>query len=90
MKLFGDLQDARMMYLKGGLFLILGVMAGAGLLLESPTPRTAVLLLITVWAFCRLYYFMFYVIEKYIDPQYKFAGLYSFVVHLIRERPSKR
>lgn len=85
MKLSGDLQDPRLMYLKGVLFLLLGVMAGAGVLLESPTLRTACLLLIMVWSFCRLYYFFFYVIEKYIDPQYKFAGLHSVVLYLLRQ-----
>jgi len=84
MKLFGDLQDARLMYLKAALFLVLGLMAVAGLLLESPTLRTAVLLLAAIWSFCRLYYFCFYVIEKYVDPQFKFAGLHSFVLYLIR------
>lgn len=39
MNLFGDLQDVRLMYLKGGLFLVLGVMAGASLLVESPTMQ---------------------------------------------------
>jgi hypothetical protein len=33
--------------------------------------------LIAIWAFCRAYYFAFYVIGRYIDPTYKFAGLYS-------------
>ena len=87
MKLFGDLQDSRLMYLKGVLFLVLGLLAGAGVLLESPTLRTFLLLLLTVWAFCRLYYFLFYVIAKYIDPQFKFAGLHSVILYLIRRGP---
>ncbi len=77
------------MYLKGVLFLVLGILAGAGILLESPTLRTAVLLMILVWAFCRLYYFLFYVIEKYIDPQFKFAGLHSVLIYLLRRRRPK-
>jgi len=89
MKLFGDLQDVRLMYLKAVLFLVLGTMAVTGLLLESPTLQTGVLLLVAIWAFCRLYYFCFYVIEKYVDPQFKFAGLHSFVLYLMRRRPPK-
>lgn len=89
MKLFGDLQDSRLMYLKGVLFLLLGILAGVGILLESPTLRTAFLLLLTIWAFCRLYYFFFYVIEKYIDPQFKFAGLHSVIIYLLRRRRTK-
>ncbi len=82
----GDLKDPRLMYLKGFLFLVIGVMAVAGLLLETPTLQTALLLGLAIWAFCRLYYFLFYVIEKYIDGDYKFAGITSFLVYLARRR----
>jgi len=86
MKLTGDLKSARLIYLKGFLFLVTGLLSLAALLLESPTLRTAFLLIVAVWSFCRLYYFMFYVIEKYVDPSFKFAGLYSFVMYLLRRR----
>lgn len=62
----GDLKDPRLIYLKGFLFLLLGLMAAAGLIAQSPTLTTAVLLGLAIWSFCRLYYFMFYVIETYI------------------------
>ena len=51
------------MYLKAALFLVIGLLSLTALLLDSPTLRTAFLLLLTIWAFCRLYYFFFYVIE---------------------------
>jgi hypothetical protein len=74
------------MYLKAGLFLVAGIAAAAGILLENLHWRTALLLGIAIWSFCRLYYFAFYVIEKYIDPSYRFAGLGSVVVYLLRAR----
>lgn len=86
MKLTGDLKSAKLIYLKGFLFLVVGLLSALGILLESPTLRTAFLLLIALWSFCRLYYFLFYVIEKYVDSEYKFAGLYSFLVYLLRKR----
>jgi len=49
-----------------------------------------VLLCIAVWCFARAYYFAFYVIEHYIDPTYKFAGLTSFVAYLLRKRRGNR
>jgi hypothetical protein len=82
----GDLKDPRLMYLKGFLFLLIGLLAAAGILVENPSLRTAVLLGLAIWAFCRLYYFMFYVIEKYIDESYKFAGLSSFLVYMLKSR----
>jgi hypothetical protein len=81
-----DLKNPRLMYLKAGLFVLLGLLASAGVLIESPTLRTAVLLLIAIWAFCRAYYFAFYVIEHYIDPQYRFAGLWDFFKYLFRRK----
>jgi len=86
MKLTGDLQSAKLIYLKGFLFLVTGMLSVAALLLDSPTLRTAFLLAIAIWSFCRLYYFLFYVIEKYVDPGFKFAGLYSFLLYLLRKR----
>jgi hypothetical protein len=81
-----DLTDPRWIKFKGLLFLLVGLLSGALLLVESPTLRTAVLLLITVWCFCRLYYFAFYVIERYVDPRYKFSGLCSFVKYWLGRR----
>ena len=90
MKLTSDLKSAKLIYLKGFLFLVTGLLSTAALLFDSPTLRTAFLLGIALWSFCRLYYFMFYVIEKYVDPAYKFAGLYSFLLYLLQKRPSQR
>jgi hypothetical protein len=72
------------------LFLCAGVLPAAGLLLESPTLRTAVLLALAVWCFARFYYFCFYVIEHYVDPTYRFAGLWSFARYLVWGRKSHR
>lgn len=82
----GDLKDPRLMYLKAGMFLVIGVGAAALILMSSPTWQTALLLFLCVWAFCRLYYFAFYVIEKYIDGEYRFAGLWAFVVYVWSRR----
>ena len=85
----GDIRDPRLLYLKGCLFLILGTLAGAMLIRENPGLRTVLLLAITVWAFARAYYFAFYVIEHYIDSQYRFAGLGSFLRYLASRRTSR-
>jgi hypothetical protein len=86
----GDLKSAKLMYLKAVLFLIAGTAAAAGILAESPSLRTAFLLGLAIWAFCRLYYFAFYVIEKYIDPSFRFAGLSSLLLYVLNERTRKQ
>jgi hypothetical protein len=82
----GDLKDPRLMYFKAGLFFLAGVASIVGILVENPSLRLGFLLLIAIWSFCRLYYFCFYVIEKYIDPDYKFAGLHSVIAYLWARR----
>ena len=84
-----DLTDPRWIKAKGALFLFAGVLAGGLLLLEHPAPRTAVLLGICVWSFCRAYYFAFYVIEHYVDPGFRFAGLWSFLRYLRGRTPPR-
>ena len=82
----GDLKNPKLIYAKGGLFLLLGFLAAGGLMLLHPDWRTAALLAIAVWAFSRFYYFAFYVIEHYVDPGFKFAGLGAFAVYVLRRR----
>ena len=78
----GDLKDARWIYAKGFLFLAIGLLSALLLILEHPTLKITALLLLCVWSFCRCYYFAFYVIQHYVDGQYRFAGLSSFVGYL--------
>jgi hypothetical protein len=84
--MLGDLKSARWIHLKGWLFLWMGLIAAALILVEAPTLKVAALLTIAIWAFCRFYYYAFYVIEKYVDPSYKFAGLAAFVKWWLKRR----
>lgn len=84
-----DLKSPTLIYLKGFLFLLLGLFSAGWLLVQVGNWQVAALLAIAIWAFCRAYYFVFYVIEHYVDPQYKFAGLGSFVVYLWAKRQRK-
>ncbi|MEK7857645.1 MAG: hypothetical protein AAB320_00765 [Elusimicrobiota bacterium] len=78
-----DLKDGRLIYLKGFLFLAGGLIAGALVLLEHPTWKSAALLGLAVWCFCRFYYFAFYVIERYVDGRFRFSGLLAFARYLL-------
>ena len=81
-----DITNPRVIYAKGILFLFGGTLAAVLLLAFNPSIRTAVLLAICVWCFCRAYYFAFYVIEHYVDGEYRFAGLWSFARYVVRRR----
>ena len=81
-----DLTSAHWITAKGLLFLLIGIAAAVLLFLDSPNWKTVVLLALAIWGFCRFYYFAFYVIEKYVDPAYKFSGLISFARYLLKRR----
>ena len=81
-----DLTNPTFIKLKGFLFLLIGLLAAALLILEQLALKTAILLAICVWCFCRFYYFAFYVIEHYVDPGFRFSGLWSFAGYLLERR----
>jgi hypothetical protein len=81
-----DIRNPRLLWLKFGLLILLGLLAAGTALVLYPSFQLAVLLVIAIWAFCRAYYFAFYVIEHYIDPKYRFAGLTSLVRYALRNR----
>ena len=80
-----DLTNPNWIKFKGILFLFLGLLSAMLLLLEHPSVKVALLLAITVWCFCRFYYFAFYVIQHYADPSHRFSGLLSFAKYLLRK-----
>ena len=90
MQLFGDLKSAGVIHIKGWLFLVLAIIASIGLLIQNPSWQNLALLAIALWAASRWYYYMFYVIEKYVDPSYKFAGLGSFLRYCIAKESKKK
>ena len=84
--MLGDIQHPRLLWFKGGLFVLLGLMAVGTALLLFPSWQLAVLFALAIWAFCRAYYFAFYVIEHYMDPSFRFAGLWSVVQYWREEK----
>ena len=81
-----DITDPRWLYFKGGLFVVAGLIASGLLLLECPSIKVAALLMLSIWSFARAYYFAFYVVEHYVDPGYRFAGLGSFARYVWTRR----
>ena len=77
-----DLQNPKWMYVKAAMFTGIGFCCAALIWMENPNWKTAALLALLAWASARIYYFMFYVIEKYADPNFKFSGVISFLRYL--------
>lgn len=81
-----DIQSPRWLYAKGTMMLVVGLLAFVLLFLEHPTWKTALFGAVSIWGFCRAYYFAFYVIEHYIDGNQRYAGLIDFVKRHWRRR----
>lgn len=81
-----DIKSPKLLYAKGAMMLAVGVLASALLLLRHPSAMTALLLATAVWGFCRAYYFVFYVIDHYIDPGSRHAGLVAFFQNRFKRR----
>jgi len=79
-----DLENKKLIHLKGWLFLLIGILTALLLVLDN--YKIALFLFICVWSFCRFYYYAFYVIEKYIDSQFKYSGLLSFLLYFLRKK----
>jgi hypothetical protein len=80
--MLGDIKDKRVIVVKAILFVVIGLMAATLLWLDHPDWRTAGIIAVCVWAFCRAYYFAVYVITNYLDPEYRYSGLLSALRHL--------
>lgn len=84
-----DLKKPLLIHLKGWLFLLILTVAAGLLIFQLPHWRTVGLVTLVIWGSARFYYYLFYVIEKYIDPDYKFSGVLSAVQYLLRSRDDK-
>ena len=84
-----DLTNPAWIKAKGFLFLVLGLFSATLLFFERPSLRVAALLLLVVWSFCRFYYFAFYVLERYVDPSFRFSGLISMTRYLLDKQRRK-
>ncbi len=81
-----DLKNKNVIILKGLLFLLMTALASVAIFCLAPSWRTAVLLLVLIWASARFYYFLFYVLYAYVDSRYKYAGIVALLKSLACRR----
>jgi len=85
-----DLKNSNLIYLKGFLFAAIALCSSVILLCMYPAWQTGFLIVLIIWASARAYYFMFYVIEKYVDSGYKFSGVFSFIKYVVSQRAKEK
>jgi hypothetical protein len=76
-----DIQSKRLIVIKGLLFIFIAIVCAVAIVGYNPSPTVVALVLILIWSSARSYYFLFYVLEKYVDPNLKYAG----IIDLIRK-----
>jgi hypothetical protein len=85
-----DITHRKILYLKASLFLLAGVLAAAGILIQHPSVKVVILLTISIWCFARAYYFAFHVLQHWVDPQFRYRGLFSLLRYLCSRSSSSR
>jgi len=79
----------KFIYLKAMLFSIIGIVGFLYCLFTSSKIILLFMLVITIWAWCRLYYFVFYVITNYVDHEYKFSSIFNFFQYFLKKLKNK-
>jgi hypothetical protein len=85
-----DLMSKKWIVAKGVMFAGIALATAALILIEMPSLKVAVLLTLLVWASCRFYYFLFYVLEHYVDSTMRYAGLFDLLIGMRRRRVEMR
>ena len=85
-----DLKSKQWIVAKGVMFLGIAVAAAALILLDTSSLKIAVLLGLLTWASCRFYYFLFYVLERYVDPTMRYGGLLDLLMGMKQRRQRGR
>ena len=85
-----DIKSKHWIIAKAVMFLTIATAATVLILAEVPSIKLAALLALLVWASCRFYYFLFYVLEHYVDPTMRYAGLFDLMMGMRRRRHQMR
>ncbi len=80
-----DIESKPLIVLKGCLFFAIVGLSAFAIWWQLPTFTTAALLAVLVWSAARSYYFLFHVLEKYVDPGLRWSGTID-LVRAIRRR----
>jgi hypothetical protein len=82
-KIVSDLKSKKWIVAKGLMFLGILLLSSALIFAELPEWRTLLLLFVLIWASARFYYFLFYVLQHYVDSTLKYSGLWDMLVKII-------
>jgi hypothetical protein len=85
-----DLTSKKWIVAKGVMFAGIAAATAALIFADMPNLKIVVLLVLLVWSSCRFYYFLFYVLENYVDRTMRYAGLLDLLMGMRRRRQQLR
>ena len=77
-----DIKSKRVIVVKGFLFILISALSAITIVCYCPRIEVIILVFLLMWASARSYYFVFYVLEKYVDPKMKYTGIVDLVKHI--------
>jgi len=81
-----ELKSLKLIYLKGMLILMVLLASLVLILFESESLwKRLILSILLIWSSARFYYFLFYVIENYVDHNCKYSGIWLMIKHIIKK-----
>lgn len=72
-----DLKSSTAIKIKEALFAFIGLICCGLIIANQPNLKTVLLLGVAIWAWCRFYYFLFYVLENYAGRKRPYAGIFD-------------
>ena len=84
MRVGRDLTSTRWIVAKGLLFFVIVAASGALLVFEEDRLLRLALVVLCVWSSARAYYFLFYVLERYVGVEGRYAGVLDLITRLRR------
>jgi hypothetical protein len=85
----GDLKHRGWIVAKGIMFILIVLLSGAGIILQDNPWLKLALLMVCLWAACRFYYFLFYVLEHYVGMHGPYTGILDLCQRLWRQKNQK-
>ncbi len=82
MRVGRDLTSTRWIVAKGLLFFVIVAVSGALLVFEEDRLLRLALVVLCVWSSARAYYFLFYVLERYVGVEGRYAGVLDLITRL--------
>jgi hypothetical protein len=77
-----DIKSKKLIVIKGLLFISIAAVSAIVIAIYCPRIEVIALLLILIWASARSYYFLFYVLEKYVDPKFKYSSIIDLIKNI--------